>query len=168
MNKNIRGLSTRLKDEEKAKDMAKKTTRTTQQRAKEEQWRRRMTAQARASTPTLSKSGSTAALEDESEAEPEGYIQADMRQMPNVTTAATTTRIAPAGTTARTTSATSAATAAAQRRAQAASRAARSRLAINTLSVEDEMGYVRSDVRSLVILTVICLAVIIVLAFVIR
>jgi hypothetical protein len=117
----------------------------------------------------LSNSASSAAVEDETdEADSEGYIQADMRQMPSVTTTATATRTASTGATTRTTPATSAANAAAQRRALAASRAARSRLAVNTMSVEEEMNYVRSDVRSLVILTVICLAVIIVLAFVIR
>jgi hypothetical protein len=36
------------------------------------------------------------------------------------------------------------------------------------MSVEEEMHYVKSDVRSLVILTAICVAVIIVLAFVVR
>ena len=39
---------------------------------------------------------------------------------------------------------------------------------MNALTIEDEMGYVKSDVRSLVILTVICLAVIIILAFVLK
>jgi hypothetical protein len=36
------------------------------------------------------------------------------------------------------------------------------------MSIEDEMAYVRSDIRRLVILTGLCLAVLILLAFVIR
>jgi hypothetical protein len=163
----------RLKDEdeEKPKDMAKKTTRTTQQRSKEDQWRRRVAAQTRAATPTLSNVG--VATDDViDEVEETGYTQAEMRPMPSVATsgsakAATTTR----ATATRTTSAASgtpAATAAAQRRALAASRAARARMPANIMSVEEEMHYVRSDVRSLIILTGICLAIIIVLAFIIK
>src|SRR5688572_32951351 len=45
---------------------------------------------------------------------------------------------------------------------------ARLRLASNQMSIEDEMSYVRSDIRRLVILTALCLAVLILLAFVIR
>jgi len=149
--------------------MAKKTTRTTQQRAREEQWRRRVNAQTQATTPTLSNTASNTAVEDEvDEAEPDGYIQADIPTIPSVTTSSIATRAAAAGTAAaaRTTPTTSAATSAAQRRALAASRAARSRIVVNTLSIEDEMNYVRSDVRSLIIQTAFCLAVIIALAFI--
>jgi hypothetical protein len=45
---------------------------------------------------------------------------------------------------------------------------ARLRLASNQMSIEDEMSYVRSDIRRLIILTGLCLAVLILLAFVIR
>ena len=147
--------------------MAKKTTKPTQQRAKEEQWRRRVTAQGRATSPTFPSTASNTAVEDEvdGEMEPEGYIQADMLPMPSVSTSPAATRPATAGTAARTSPTTSAAASAAQRRALAASRAARSRLVVNALSLDDEMNYVRADVRSLLILTAICLAIIIALAF---
>ncbi len=144
--------------------MAKKSTRPGQQRSKEDQWRRRVAAQTRMTTPTLSNVVMDEAMDED---EATGYTQAEMRQMPRVTTSAATTRAA-TNAAARATGANSSANAAAQRRALAASRAARSRLPINTMSVEEEMHYVRSDVRSLVILTAICLAVIIVLSFVIR
>jgi hypothetical protein len=45
---------------------------------------------------------------------------------------------------------------------------ARLRLAPYQMSIEDEMSYVRSDIRRLIILTGLCLAVLILLAFVIR
>jgi hypothetical protein len=123
--------------------------------------------------PTLSNVATDDVTDDVTdEVEEAGYTQAEMRQMPSVATsgsarAATATR----ATATRTTSAASgspAATAAAQRRALAASRAARTRMPANAMSVEEEMHYVRSDVRSLIILTGICLAIIIVLAFIIR
>jgi hypothetical protein len=57
---------------------------------------------------------------------------------------------------------------AAQRKASTVARTARTRLPVNTMSLEDEMNYVRSDIRSLIILTAMCLAVIIVLAFIIQ
>ena len=45
---------------------------------------------------------------------------------------------------------------------------ARLRMAANQMSLEDEMSYVRSDIRRLVILTAICLIVLVALSFVIR
>jgi hypothetical protein len=147
--------------------MAKKTNRPTQQRSKEDQWRRRAAAQARMSTPTLSGAMADQVIEED-EVEPEGYAQAEMREMPRVATSAAATRAMNTSPAARAAASSSAVNAAAQRRALAASRAARSRMAVNQMSVEEEMHYVRSDVRSLVILTAICLAVIIVLSFIIR
>jgi len=154
--------------------MAKKTTKTTQQRSKEDQWRRRVAAQNRASTPTLSTpTTSTVATDDVADGvDEEGYTQAEMLTMPSVATssstaAATATRTT-ATRTAPATSSTAAATAAAQRRALAASRAARGRMPANVMTVEEEMNYVRADIRSLIILTGICLAIIIVLAFLIK
>jgi len=155
--------------------MAKKTTKTTQQRSKEDQWRRRVAAQNRAVTPTLSSSNVASIATDDvaDEIEEEGYTQAEMLPMPSV---ATSSSAAGAATATRTTatrsaaaaSSTAAASAAAQRRALAASRAARGRMPANTMTVEEEMNYVRADIRSLIILTGICLAIIIVLAFLIK
>jgi hypothetical protein len=45
---------------------------------------------------------------------------------------------------------------------------ARLRMAANQMSIDDEMAYVRSDIRRLIILTAICMAVLIALAFVLR
>ncbi|MEO6457708.1 MAG: hypothetical protein ABIO92_05475, partial [Chloroflexia bacterium] len=58
-----------------------------------------------------------------------------------------------------------------QRRTPAAMSARASRLrpaSANTLSIDEEMYYVRSDIRRLIILTAICLAVLIALSFIIR
>jgi hypothetical protein len=54
-----------------------------------------------------------------------------------------------------------------QRRSAAMQRSTtRSRLgAASTMSIEEEMHYVRGDIRRLIILTAICLAVIVILAF---
>jgi hypothetical protein len=38
-------------------------------------------------------------------------------------------------------------------------------MAANQMSIDEEMTYVRSDIRRLIILTAICMAVLIVLAF---
>lgn len=151
--------------------MAKKTptgtNKPTQQRSKEEQWRRRVAAQTRATTPTLSDNvdGGTTTAEDI-----DGYTQAEMRQMPKVSTgtsAPARAGTAPASANVSRTGTPSAAAAAAQRRAMA-NRTTRTRIGANVMSLEEEMQYVRSDVRALIILTAICLAVIIALAFVIR
>jgi hypothetical protein len=59
---------------------------------------------------------------------------------------------------------------AAQRRSTSigARGSARLRMTANQMSIDDEMDYVRSDIRRLVILTALCLVVLIALAFVIR
>jgi hypothetical protein len=57
--------------------------------------------------------------------------------------------------------------AASQRRAATPARNTRVRMAADTFTIEEEMYYVRSDIRRLIILTAICLAVLIALAFVI-
>jgi hypothetical protein len=49
----------------------------------------------------------------------------------------------------------------------AATRTQRNRLAAQGMTIEEEMHYVRNDIRRLIILTVICMVVIIILAFVI-
>jgi hypothetical protein len=58
-------------------------------------------------------------------------------------------------------------TASTRRQFQAA-RPGRMRLAANTLSIDEEMHYVRSDIRRLIILTAICLVVLIALSFVLK
>jgi hypothetical protein len=128
--------------------MAKKTARPAakpgQQRSKEEQWRRRMAQQSQAgvsniATPTIADSA-TALADDEAATVP-----------------------AKAGSTARRASG---ATPATQRAASAAARGARSRLATATMSLDDEMRYIRADIGKLVVLTSICVVIIIALAFI--
>jgi hypothetical protein len=53
-------------------------------------------------------------------------------------------------------------------RVASASRSARARTATPALSLEEEMYYVRTDIRRLVMLTVICIAVLVVLSFILR
>ncbi|HST06275.1 MAG TPA: hypothetical protein VLQ48_16290 [Chloroflexia bacterium] len=153
--------------------MAKKTTRTSQQqRARQEQWRRRIDAQT--GQPTSGDAASVAAVDDAEEAygeatdaaENAGYMQADMRPMPSVTTATTAAKRSTART--GTTSTTGAVPTPGQRRALAASRTTRARLTMNTMSLEEEMHYVRADIRKLITLTIACLAIIIILSFVLN
>jgi hypothetical protein len=149
--------------------MAKKTTRTSQQqRARQEQWRRRIDAQT--GQPT---SGDAAPVVDDAveaygeatdAAENAGYMQADMRPMPSVTTASTAAKRATSRT--GTASTTGAVPTPGQRRALAASRTTRARLTMNTMSLEEEMHYVRADIRKLITLTIACLAIIIILSFI--
>jgi hypothetical protein len=139
--------------------MAKKTKVT--QRAREEQWRRRVEQQGRQSAPAASRA---AAVEDapEVEADATEYVQADLRPMPSGVSTSARATAAPAARTTRTT----ATSTAANRRSATATRAARLGFQ-QMMSVEEEMRYVRGDIRSLIILTAICLAVLIALAFVI-
>jgi hypothetical protein len=140
--------------------MAKKTKVT--QRAREEQWRRRVEQQTR--QPGFAQSGEAAVDDfvdiDDSATE---YVQADIRPMPSGVATSARTATAPAARTPRTaaTSPTS------SRRSATAARA--SRLAFQqTMSLEEEMHYVRSDIRQLIILTATCLIVLIALSFVIN
>ena len=150
--------------------MPKKSRTTQQQRARQEQWRRRVDAQV-AGEPTRATGAtrvvSNTAVEDEALEEATdgstGYRQAEMRRMPNVSTSSATTRALNRAGASGANMPT-----AGQRRAIAASRATRTRIAMNTMSLEEEMHYVRADIRKLVILTASCLAIIIVLAFVIN
>ena len=140
--------------------MAKKTKVT--QRAREEQWRRRVEQQSRqgvdAPAPVVTVDDDLDDLQDE----PAEYIQADIQPMPSgVATSARTTTPTPARTPRTTTTSPTAA------RRATATRA--SRLAFQqTMSLEEEMNYVRSDIRQLIILTGLCLAVLIALSFVIN
>ena len=140
--------------------MAKKTKVT--QRAREEQWRRRIEQQSRqpAAAP-----GRAAVVDDLAEVEVETaeYAQADIRPMPSGVATSARTAAAP---TARTPRAT-ATTTASSRRTAASSRAARLGFQ-QEMSIDDEMRYVKSDIRQLIILTAVCLAVLIALSFVIN
>lgn len=152
--------------------MAKKTTRTSQQqRARQEQWRRRIDAQT--GQPTSGGSASASAqdvMDDEAygtavdAAESEGYQQADIRPIPSVATASGTRRAA----TNRPGATSSMVQTPGQKRALAATRTTRARLMTNTMSIEEEMHYVRADIRKLITLTIACLVIIIVLAFVLN
>ena len=135
--------------------MAKKTARPaakpSQQRTKEDQWRRRLAQQSQTGTGSAvaepGESGTAASYGD-------GTTQA---------ASAASTRAASTSA-ARRTANTSAVT---QRANMAAARGGRVRLSANTLPIAEEMQYVRHDIRNLVILTVICVAVLIALSFVI-
>ncbi len=144
--------------------MAKKT-KTGQQRVKEEQWRKRMTTQA-GRTP------GSAVMDVE---DVEAGVQPDL-PVGQTTYTASAAPVAPAPiprpTTLPSSSAAqrtqSAATAAAQRRAQSATRTARTRLTTSTMSIDEEMHYVRSDIRMLILLTIVCVVIIVALSFVIK
>ncbi len=150
--------------------MAKKTTRTSQQqRARQEQWRRRIDAQT--GQPTSSGSASAQDVMDDEAygtavdaAESEGYQQADIRPIPSVATASGTRRAA----TSRPNATSSMVQTPGQKRALAATRTTRARLMTNTMSIDEEMHYVRADIRKLITLTIACLVIIIVLAFVLN
>jgi hypothetical protein len=142
--------------------MVKKTAKgakTASQRAREEQWRRRAAAQGGLPAPT-------------------GTVERDDSGTDGDGTEAT---YAPRSSAARSTASTYAARsgaarsrtsssmgAASQRRQFQAARPGRMRLAANTLSIDEEMHYVRSDIRRLIILTAICLVVLIALSFVLK
>src|SRR5689334_19909702 len=144
--------------------MAKKTarpatnTKPAQQRSKEEQWRKRMAAQARTTgvdfAPT---NGSASAV-----AEPEDEVLG-----------ATTERIVPVGASASARTTPTRAQSPAASRAGGASAVRRPlpprgpRAQANALTVEEEMHFISRDIRKLIVLTAICIAIIIILAFVV-
>ena len=146
--------------------MPKKTARTSkpgQQRSKEEQWRRRMAAQARVPA------GSAVAEPDatvygDSKAVETGYAPAGEAAAP---TAASTSRQRAAGMSGASAARTQATAAAAQRRSASMARSARLRPGANVLSVDEEMRYIKGDIRKLVILTTICIIIIIALSFIV-
>ncbi|HYO48987.1 MAG TPA: hypothetical protein VEW94_03965 [Chloroflexia bacterium] len=129
-----------------------KKTKTTQQRSKEEQWRKRMASQAQRTGVTGNiASGTVTGMMDDG---------ADETRIPAPPRPRSTTMTASSRTQASTATAT-------QRRTATSARTSRTRLTANALTIEEEMRYVRSDIRRLIILTAICLAVIIALSFVI-
>lgn len=141
--------------------MPKKSTRpakSSQQRAREEQWRRRVSAQGLA---TIDGPATTTNAPDFDE-------NADEQAEPELSTSTMTTVRARDATPARSNRATSAAVQQRRTPTAAAARASRLRPAANSLSIDEEMYYVRTDIRRLVILTAICFAVLIALSFVIN
>jgi hypothetical protein len=137
-----------------------------QQRSKEEQWRKRMAAQARTSTTSpVSSSAARSAVAEVEEAE---YSDEELRETTIVPASASTVSRSRATAPVRP-EASRAQMSAAQRRASSYTprTGPRARLQANTLSIEEEMQFVRKDIRRLVILTAICLAVIIALSFVV-
>ena len=151
--------------------MAKKTTRTSQQqRARQEQWRRRIDAQTGQPTSSGSASAAQDVMDDEAygtaaDADAsEGYQQADIRPIPSVATASGMKRAASS----RPSPTSSMVQTPGQKRALAATRTTRARLMSNTMSIDEEMHYVRADIRKLITLTIACLVIILVLAFVLN
>lgn len=141
--------------------MVKKTAKgakTASQRAREEQWRRRAAAQGGLpSAPT-----STVERDDSGDG-----TEATYGPTSSVGRSTTSTSAVRSGAAARSRTGSSMGAATPRRQFQAA-RPGRMRMAANTLSVDEEMHYVRSDIRRLILLTAICLAVLIALSFVIR
>lgn len=146
--------------------MPKKTTRAartgqSQQRTKEEQWRRRMATQAQggAAGVALEQDEESATFVEDGTSDAKAFVSPTRvpAQRPTSRPATTTAQ-------ARTQTSTMASS---QRKAAIASRNTRVRLTTETLSMEDEMYYVRTDIRRLIILTAICFVVLIALVFII-
>src|SRR6478672_6890612 len=136
--------------------MAKKTARVTkpsQQKTKEEQWRRRMAAQGQM--------GAGSAV-----AEPVGVGSDGVDDDATYANSSeTVTRVRPASTTAVAKSTTARSSGTASTMQRNAARTARAKLATSGMSLDDEMHYIKADIRKLIILTISCLAIIIALAF---
>ena len=127
----------------------------TLQRNREEQWRRRVAAQG----------GVAAAVASAAEDETDG---GDMVATSRVVGTSPSTRTQASGAPRSRVQSPVAAGAGAARRTIQPKGSARLRMAANSMSLDDEMSYVRSDIRRLIILTALCLAVLIALTFVIR
>lgn len=141
--------------------MPKKTTRpvkSSQQKAREEQWRRRVNAQGLTTVDDFTETATVDALEEN--VGEETLPVSSARTM----TAARPRQASPVAAGRTSAGATQ------QRRTPVATaaRASRLRPAAPSLSMEEEMYYVRSDIRRLIILTAICLAVLIALSFVLK
>lgn len=144
--------------------MAKKGSRpnkANQQRSREEQWRRRAAAQAGGGTSVVDNYAPTGDGLD-----PDDEVEFAAVELP--AEVAATTRTSPSARTGQSrTQGSTPATSTAQRRNTNLSRQGRARYAPNVMSIEDEMYYVRSDIRRLVLLTAACVVVLVLLYFVI-
>ena len=148
--------------------MVKKTAKTSKpntQRTREEQWRRRVAAQGGSVTggAMIDRAEMGAPSDGAEDAYGNGAATAAVRSP----SASSTTRTG-AATRSRTTSVSSSSLGAAQRRIGQPTRAGRMKMATQAMSIDEEMHYVKSDIRRLIILTAVCLVVLIALSFVIR
>lgn len=138
--------------------MAKKTARPaakpTQQRTKEDQWRRRMAQQSQTGAGSVVAEPGEMGSPSETRSYEDGSSTAPARATSRVATTSAARRAATASSVA-------------QRANMAANRSPRARLSATTLPIAEEMHYVRSDIRKLIILTTLCVAVIIALSFVV-
>lgn len=140
-----------------------KKTKTAQQRSKEEQWRKRMATQGRSPVGTAVADD----LASDSSVTSDQVMTFVPAGLERNTPMARASAPAQKGASAVAKRATVSQSPTAQRRVAAASRTGRSRGAVNALTVEEEMYYVRTDIRRLIILTAICFAIIVLLAFII-
>lgn len=141
-----------------------KTPKTNIQRAREEQWKRRVAAQGGlvadvTAGATLDRADSAASAVDAEGTYTPRTATTDVRS--------TATSSARSGAMARSRTG-SAVPSASQRRMAQPARAGRLKVNLNMMSIDEEMHYVRSDIKLLILLTVICLVVLIALSFVIR
>ena|SRR3712207_5881084 len=137
--------------------MAKKGNRpnkANQTRTREEQWRRRAAAQG----------GGATSVVDPDVADQDGAGSPDIAEFTAVELPVNNVP-APRPTTAQARTSTSSASAVSQRRTATTARQTRNRYAPQGMSIEDEMYYVRADIRRLILLTAACVAVLIVLYF---
>ncbi len=145
--------------------MPKKSTRgskAAQQRARQEQWRKRIAGPAIAQT--------TQALKDLYEIDPTPPVATAGPPAPMAgtsTVSAPATSPSPAAGAARGRPSGTVGTQGYARPSQAP-RYTRGRIQATIMSLEDEMYYVRTDIRRLIILTAVCMAILIVLSFIIR
>lgn len=150
--------------------MAKKGSRpnkANQQRTREEQWRRRAATQSGGATSVVDNYGATAhdgvTADDEA-----AFATVEIPSAAVAPRSTTSTSASARSTQTRVQGSTSAAASvASQRRGTSLTRQGRARYAPSAMSIEDEMYYVRSDIRRLVFLTAACVAVLILLYFVI-
>ncbi len=143
--------------------MAKKGTRpnkANQQRSREEQWRRRAAAQSGGATDVVD-TYTVDGQDGAGVADDAGFTTVEVPATAPILTARSTP--APRSTQTRSQGGTTAAAS----RSTNISRQGRNRYQPNVMTIEDEMYYVRSDIRRLILLTAACVVVLLVLYFVI-
>lgn len=158
-----------------AKKPVQAASKPSQQKSKEEQWRKRMAAQARtgaATGYTTAPSAGSAVTEPGDVTFVENGTGAEeiVASGPVVATSAAVSTIPNAGKAAAAPVPRSSVPSAARRPMSAprANLASRARIgAANQMSLDEEMHYIRSDIRRLIILTAICLVILIALAIII-
>ncbi len=134
-----------------ARPAAKPAGKPSQNRTKEDQWRRRMAQQSQmGASSVVAEPGSDTSVVG-------GYEDGATQAM----------SAAPARTAAGSAARRAASSSAVTQRANMAARGARVRLSAATLPLTEEMNYIRGDIRKLIILTAICLVVLIALSFIV-